>query len=102
MVNVMPPVATVVPCEPVGATQAPLVTVVHMLPPDHVDAPLIVTLSVPARLPPLKARVGAAMGVPVEKFAVPLLIVSGPMLVTAAGVRKLAVPPLTVVPPVTL
>ena len=46
-----------------------------MLPPDHVEAPLIVTLSVPARLPPLRTRVVAVMGFPVEKLAVPPLIV---------------------------
>ena len=98
----MPPVATVVPCEPVGATQEPLDVVVHMLPPDHVEAPLIVTVSVPERLPPLKARVVPVMGFPVEKLAVPPLMVKAPILVTVAGVRKLAVPPLAVVPPVTL
>ena len=36
----MPPVATVVPCEPVGTTQVPLERVVHMLPPVQVVSPL--------------------------------------------------------------
>src|ERR1700721_1285430 len=100
--KVIPPLVVVVPCAPAGATQLPADSVVHMLPPVHVVSPLIVTVSVPASVPALWAKVDELTALPEEKFATPLLIVNAPTLVTVAGLTQLAVPPVTIVLPVTL
>jgi hypothetical protein len=73
-----------------------------MLPPVHVVNPLIVTVSVPASVPALWVKVDELTAPPEEKFATPLLIVNAPTLVTVAGLTQLAVPPVTIVPPVML
>src|SRR5208283_5838259 len=72
------------------------------VPPDQVSVPLTVTVSLPVSVPPLCVSVVVEIVLPVEKFSVPELIVSGPVLVTVTGETKFAVPPLTIVPPVML
>jgi hypothetical protein len=63
-----------------------------MLPPVHVSKPLIATVSVPASVPPLWLIVVAVIVPPVEKFAVPPVILIEPTELFAIGVRKFSVP----------
>jgi len=75
----------------------------HINPPlVHVSSPLIFTVSVPPRVPLPSASVVIAIALPVEKFSVPPVIVTGPALVTTPGAVKFAVPPEAIVPPAML
>src|ERR1035441_8518385 len=73
---VMPSLASVIP--------VPL-----SVPPDHVSSPVIVRVSVPVNVPALWVSVLTETALPVEKFSVPEVIVSGPVAVTVAGEVKL-------------
>jgi hypothetical protein len=84
---VMPPLAFVIP--------VPL-----SVPPDHVSSPVTVRVSVPVNVPALWVSVLTETALPVEKFSVPAVIVSGPVAVTVAGEVKFTIAPLPVVPPV--
>src|SRR5204862_5768823 len=60
------------------------------------SSPLTVTVSVPLSAPPLWFSVVGLMASPLLKLAVPPLIVSsGPTLLTVPAALKLAVPPAT-------
>src|SRR5712691_9801142 len=84
-VKLIPPLALVAP--------APLI-----VPPVQVSRPLTVTALVPVSVPPERVSAEVVTAPPtLLKFAVPLLMVSAPALVSVPV--KFAVPPLTVVPP---
>src|SRR5208282_925608 len=71
------------------------------MPPLNVNNPVIVRLFVPVSVPAEKVRLGTVIGfVALEKFAVPAEMVSGPVAVR--GPVKFAIPPVTIVAPVTL
>jgi hypothetical protein len=100
----IPPFAFVIASVPAGVVHDPDAVVVHMGPLVHVVKPLMVTWSIPARVPPFKVIDGALIvfafaEAPVEKFRMPL-IVNAPTLVTTAGGMKFVAefPPLPVDP----
>ena len=69
------------------------------MPPDQVSGPLHVTVSSPVNVPPVCCSVVVAIVGPVLlKASVPLLMTSGPTLVTVPV--NVPVPPLALVPPV--
>jgi hypothetical protein len=67
------PLLLKIPCGPVVATQLPLESVVHIVPPLHVSSPLRFIVSVPARVP-VSVNAVSGTGLPVTKLSVPLMV----------------------------
>jgi hypothetical protein len=110
LVMLIPPFVFVIPCVPTGVVHDDGDgAVVHMSPFVHVVKPLMVTWSIPARIPPLRVIAEAVIvfafaEAPVEKFTMPLpLIANAPTLVTVPGATKFVTPfPILPVDPVML
>ena len=78
-----------------------VVPVPVIVPPVHVEAPEIVTVSVPCKVPPDIDSVVELIASPLEKFAIPPdTTIALPAFETAPARSKFAVAPLTVVPAV--